>query len=556
MCLGVLCFIAFVLFRASSLDVSGISSVRLATGSNLFPHGRDGVLEVKYSGQWVAVCNFGFDHIAASTACYMLGFPPFGVPILNSRGRSSLKIGLSNFNCSERVSLGPNSPDPPSLHLGNCEFTSDPPRVCLTHERDVSIMCLEPADVTSMTTATPFKFAPVTCPGNTTDIRLVGGTTSAGLVEVRHHKTGVWGTVCADGFGINEAKAICRMLCHSNDDLAYAHPVIDQFELPESSADVPIHLARIACPPGATSLNDCSLGSGWGVVKGCLHSMDVGVICAPQEKTPPLVAPPQLDCEASVAVVTFSKQHNEGLSPDMIAINGTRPPTCVINVTETDSDIVAVIPMEACGGTYELSNSTILALRIFLLIGTNRSRLGSKPQTLLPITCLVSRADSVISDVQAVSVSTLPPVVASWNTSAMLSFYSDVHFRVPISKPLNILPGQTIYARVSLGQQNINAKLVLRNCWVSAEENAPPSEKFTLITNGCPADPDVRLIPRSRTVVGFSFKASQFDRARPVGGKIQIFVGCETRLCAPFETDSDCVQFCRRLRPQQRLHSG
>ncbi|VDN27218.1 unnamed protein product [Dibothriocephalus latus] len=156
--------------------------------------------------------------------------------------------------------------------------------------------------------------------------------------------------------------------------------------------------------------------------------------------------------------------------------------------------------MEACGGTYELSNSTILALRLSLLIGTNRSlRLGSKPQTLLPITCLVSRADSVISDVQAASVSTLPPVVAAWNTSATLSFYSDIQ---------------------------------------------------------CPADPDVRLFPRSRTVVGFSFKASQFDRARPINGRIQIFVGCETRLCAPFETNSDCVQFCRRLRPLKRLNSA
>ncbi|KAL7055339.1 hypothetical protein AAHC03_022596 [Spirometra sp. Aus1] len=417
-------------------------------------------------------------------------------------------------------------------------------------------MCLEPADLGSMTTVAPVKFAPVTCPGNSTDVRLVGGTSSAGLVQVRHQETGEWGTICADGFGVNEAKTICRMLCHSNDDLAYAHPVIDQFELPESPApaDIPIHLARIACPPGATSLNDCSLGSGWGVVKGCVHSMDVGVICGPQETAPTLVAPPQLHCDASVAVVTFSKQHNEGLSPGMITINGTRPPACVINVTETDSDIVAVIPMEECGGTYELSNSTILALRLSLLIGTNRSRLGSRPQTLLPITCLVSRADSVISDVQAAPVSTLPPVVASWNTSATLSFYSDIHFLNPISKPLNILPKQTIYAKVSLRQEDINAKLVLRNCWVSAEENAPPSEKFALIKNGCPADPGVRLIPRSRTTVGFSFKASQFDRARPVGGKIQIFVSCETRLCAPFETDSDCVQFCR-LRPQRRLRS-
>ena len=41
--------------------------------------------------------------------------------------------------------------------------------------------------------------------------RLVGGTSpSNGRLEVFHN--GMWGTVCDDGFGTEEAKVACRML--------------------------------------------------------------------------------------------------------------------------------------------------------------------------------------------------------------------------------------------------------------------------------------------------------------------------------------------------------
>lgn len=41
-------------------------------------------------------------------------------------------------------------------------------------------------------------------------IRLIGGSGNSGRVEIKF--MGMWGTVCDDGFGVEDARVVCRML--------------------------------------------------------------------------------------------------------------------------------------------------------------------------------------------------------------------------------------------------------------------------------------------------------------------------------------------------------
>jgi hypothetical protein len=78
----------------------------------------------------------------------------------------------------------------------------------------------------------------------------------------------LWGTVCDDGWGIEEALVVCRQLGYDNSN------GVNSFF---GSGFGQIHLDDVACTGSETSLIDCThLGVG---NHNCGHSEDIGVTC-------------------------------------------------------------------------------------------------------------------------------------------------------------------------------------------------------------------------------------------------------------------------------------
>ena len=101
-------------------------------------------------------------------------------------------------------------------------------------------------------------------------VRLVGGAIpSEGRVEVYHN--GTWGTVCADGWDITDARVVCRELGYPGAVASYGGAHFGQ-------GSGTIWLGDVQCTGREDSLSSCS-HNGWRSPLRCTHEQDAGVVC-------------------------------------------------------------------------------------------------------------------------------------------------------------------------------------------------------------------------------------------------------------------------------------
>ena len=90
----------------------------------------------------------------------------------------------------------------------------------------------------------------------------------SGRVEVFY--SGKWGTICDDGWDINDAGVACRQLGYK-----YGVRALRGTSVPDGTGQ--IWLDDVACSGNELSLSNCP-HNGWGN-KNCGHSKDAGVEC-------------------------------------------------------------------------------------------------------------------------------------------------------------------------------------------------------------------------------------------------------------------------------------
>ena len=91
---------------------------------------------------------------------------------------------------------------------------------------------------------------------------------SEGRVEVYHN--GTWGTVCDDGWDIDDANVVCQQLNYSGAVSALGDAYF-------GAGSGPIYYDEVICNGTEERLADCfHLGIG---IHNCSHSQDAGVVC-------------------------------------------------------------------------------------------------------------------------------------------------------------------------------------------------------------------------------------------------------------------------------------
>lgn len=294
--------------------------IRLAGGNQ----SNEGRIEMEVFGKWGVICDDQFGMEEATVICKELGFTLGAIDFrLHSfYGKSSMN---GNFLMDELQCLGNESSITECYFNGwgvhDCQPEEEAGVVCrvpgltcsenmwqcLESKECINIKflcdqvedCSDGSDESSL-----YCDAPI-------EIRLSNGnSTREGRIEVRYH--GMWGTVCDDDFGKNEAEVICRMLgfngvAEAKKNAAYG-PGQGQ-----------IWLDQLHCTGKEKSISEC-FHFAWGN-SNCRHDEDAGVYCHPFEDQYSVVS------KNTTAIYTTTAEEILPADCGMRAVHGYTDPT-------------------------------------------------------------------------------------------------------------------------------------------------------------------------------------------------------------------------------------
>ncbi|XP_065426811.1 deleted in malignant brain tumors 1 protein isoform X5 [Chrysemys picta bellii] len=224
-------------FPMADAGIPELTQLRLVNSLNRCA----GRVEVLHNNQWGTVCHDNWDLTEARVVCRQLGC---GTALLAPRGarfgRGSDHIWLDDLNCAGTEAA-----------LSECNALPWGENDC-NHGEDAGVVCSD-SGISELA-----------------QVRLANGSKHcAGRVEVLHNQQ--WGTVCDDGWDLQDAGVVCRQLgCGT----ALSAPGGARF----GRGSDPQWLDEVNCAGTEAALSDCRARP-WGE-RDCTHGEDAGVVCS------------------------------------------------------------------------------------------------------------------------------------------------------------------------------------------------------------------------------------------------------------------------------------
>ncbi|XP_071156619.1 uncharacterized protein [Mytilus edulis] len=482
-----------------------------------------GRVEVTWNNIKGTICKNNFTDLAASVVCRQLGFYNGGVAVTDGRfGAGTGPILLDNVIC-----IGAEQ------DILQCSYDN---QTNCVHSDDVGVIC----NVTSIsTTSVPITVQPSNCTPNNLDIRLVGPANLIGVGYVEVLRNGVWGSICDDLWGKQDARVVCQMLCYDPNNAQAGAPIdIDHAKVQVSTT---YHLDDVECTGTETNINQCPQSSG-------NHNCDAiqqeyaSVTCVPLINTR-LTAPiPDLICADGNFNIQFSRIQDPNLEERHLTIYHPYNGPCNMAKQTSTNIITVTIPYKDCGTAVILNVTDIIYLNTikydYTLVQTVSGVQIVRVNTYKVEVCCIFPRELEINK----GFTPLPESVkkkAPGNFSIIMTLYND-SFITSLNQPVELILGEWLNVALKLEdtEGHPDLKLIVPDCKATPSDQPNDPTYFTLFSQKCAVDPTLGFFPLNSTTFGFRYQTFKFYQYA------NIYIHCNAWVCLTTEKNQDCDRTC------------
>ncbi|XP_064649689.1 deleted in malignant brain tumors 1 protein-like [Lineus longissimus] len=498
------------------------------TGSSI----STGRVELYWDNTWNTICIAVTDQHVGDVICKQLGFSPASSDYLKQNNAflpvPGASIRQKNVKC-----------DGSEASITTCAVVNADASLCPSdHSSDMLLLCKgsKPGVITTTKKPDMATLPPVTCDTANTVIKLEGGTSTEGRVMIKYNTQ--WGAICDDGWGLNDAKVVCNMLCQTS---SQAMALIGQY----TSGVNRIWLTNLQCNGSEKSITDCP-HPGWGN-HNCKMTEAAAVRCSAPTEAPPEYPQPTIKCSISSMVASFSIKNFPTVKPVNIRLlspmAGCGFTSKWHDATETSIDVT--VPLNNCGTVMKTNDTDVVYSNTLVQEVPDVGQVVSRIQEYrVPIGCVTPRTVTVPPKPIEPFVIEVPPVFGGLTLKFNLTFDKNgkslVNGQVALGDDFNV--------QLDLETDDKNLKMVVTGCYAQAGQTAAVHQ---LITNKCPKDNTVVFQPINATSFSFNMKAFQFLNYP----NEQIYYHCTAHVCAADSKTSQCDQTCGARRRKRDVTS-